>query len=634
MRAEPVQPGLHARPDAHGRPGLRTPGPDKRTPGPDLPGPGKRSGLLLASLAAWLLALAACDGALAASPARPNIVLLLADDWGFSDVGAFGSEIATPHLDELAHRGMRFSNFHVSASCSPTRAMLLTGVDNHLNGVGNMRETIPRAHAGRPGYLSVLNTRVVTVATLLRDSGYRTYAAGKWHVGKEPHNLPDQRGFERSLVQGDSGSDNWQSAKRYLDLNDRVDWFEDGKPAVMPADYYSSSFFIDKTIEYIGAGARQDKPFFAYVAFQANHIPLQAPRAFIDKYKGRYQAGWSALRQARRDKAIALGLIPPDTPMASMASTEAWAALSEADKAYQARRMEVYAAMADAMDDQVGRLVAHLKRIGEYENTVFVFLSDNGAEASDPYAMLAGRLWLDWQYSREFDRLGAKGAYTVIGPSWASAAVSPLSTYKFYLGEGGIRVPLIVAGVPGMPAGKIHHGFTHVNDVLPTLLELAGVPRPGTAYQGQRIEAPSGASLLAVLKGESSQVHPPQRPFGFELSGNQALFKGDLKLIRNIPPVGDGQWHLYDIRRDPGETHDLRLKLPEEFRAMQADYAEYARSHGVLPMPDGYDPVQQVLINSLVNVYVPRFGPAALALLAGLSALALLLYRRRRLRHR
>ena len=169
-------------------------------------------------------------------PARPNIVVLLADDWGFSDVASFGSEIATPNLDELARRGMRFSNFHVSASCSPTRSMLLTGVDNHRNGIGNMRETIPQEHLGQPGYLGVLDHNVVTVASLLRDSGYRTYVAGKWHVGKEAHNLPDQRGFDRSIIQGDSGSDNWETGKRYLDLTEKVNWFEDGKEAVMPAD--------------------------------------------------------------------------------------------------------------------------------------------------------------------------------------------------------------------------------------------------------------------------------------------------------------------------------------------------------------------------------------------------------------
>lgn len=571
--------------------------------------------------------------ALAAPPSRPNIVLLLADDWGFSDVGAFGGEIATPHLDELARRGVRFSNFHVSASCSPTRSMLLTGVDNHRNGVGNMRESIPQAHVGKPGYLSVLDTNVVTVASLLRDSGYRTYVAGKWHIGKEPHNLPPARGFDRSLIQGDSGSDNWETAKRYLDLTDKVHWYEDGKEAVMPADYYSSEFFVDKTIAYLQADAAVKKPFFAYVAFQANHIPVQAPRAFIDKYRGRYQAGWTALRQARRDKAVALGLIPPDAPMVTMATTRDWEALSAQDKQYQARRMEVYAAMADAMDHHVGRLIDHLKKTGEYDNTVFLFLSDNGAEASDPYAVLTGRLWLDWQYNRDFDRLGGKGAYSVIGPSWASAAASPLSTYKFYSGEGGIRVPLIVSGVPGAQPNQIHHSLAHVNDIVPTLLELARVPRPAGTYEGRPVEAMTGSSLMPVLTGQAQRVHAPDEAIGYELSGNQAVFKGDLKLIKVIAPVGDGLWHLFDIRKDPGETTDLQHQMPEVFRAMQADYAAYAKANGVLPMPEGYDPIQQVTINALVNVYVPRFRRAAWPLAGGLAVLAgavVLLRRRRR----
>jgi arylsulfatase/uncharacterized sulfatase len=585
----------------------------------------------------WVLALGlfACAGVMAADKARPNIVVLVADDWGFSDVGAYGGEIATPHLDDLARRGARFSNFHVSASCSPTRSMLLTGVDNHRNGVGNMRETIPQEHVGKPGYLSVLDTNVVTVATLLKDSGYRTYAAGKWHLGKEPHNLPDQRGFDRSIVQGDSGSDNWETGKRYLDLNDKVYWFEDGKEPVMPTDYYSSKFFVDKTIEYIQSGVGQGKPFFAYVAFQANHIPVQAPKEFVDKYKDKYRDGWTALRKARRDKAVELGLIPKDTPMVTMATTTDWDALGEQDKQYQARRMEVYAAMADAMDHHVGRLISYLKETGEYDNTVFVFLSDNGPEASDPYATLSARLWLDWHYSRDIDQLGAKGAYSVIGPSWGSAAASPLSTYKFYSGEGGIRVPMIIAGVAGMQQNRIHQGFAHVNDIVPTLLELAQVARPGATYNGRKIEALAGTSLLPVLKGEAQIVHAADEAIGYELSGNQALFKGDLKLLKNIPPVGDGQWHLYDIRNDPGETNDLQNQMPEVFKAMQADYVAYAGANGVLPMPEGYAPHKQILTNVLVNVYIPRFRNTALALLAGLVVLAaVIVYIRRRKRNR
>ena len=570
--------------------------------------------------------------AIAADKTRPNIVVLLADDWGFSDVGAFGGEIATPNLDDLARRGMRFSNFHVSASCSPTRAMLLTGVDNHRNGVGNMRETIPQSHVGKPGYLSVLDTNVVTIASLLKDSGYRTYVAGKWHVGKEAHNLPPARGFDRSIIQGDSGSDNWETGKRYLDLADKVNWFEDGKAAVMPTDYYSSKFFVDKMMEYIQSGAKDKKPFFAYVAFQANHIPVQAPKEFVDKYKGKYDKGWTALRQARRDKAIALGLIPKDTPMVTMRTTADWNALSDKDKQYQARRMEVYAAMADAMDFHVGRLVAHLKETGEYDNTVFVFMSDNGSEASDPYAVLAGRLWLDWKYNRDIDQLGAKGAYSIIGPSWASAAASPLSTYKFYSGEGGIRVPLIIAGAASMQQNQIFSGLAHINDIAPTLLELAQVARPGARYKGQAVEPMTGSSLLPVLKGQAQRVHGPDEAIGYELSGNQAVFKGDLKLIKNIQPVGDGLWHLYDIRNDPGETKDLQSQLPTVFTAMQADYAAYAKANGVLPMPEGYDPIRQVQINALINVYLPRFKRAGLPILAAVVLLVatFVLVRRRR----
>ncbi|MBM3386722.1 MAG: arylsulfatase [Betaproteobacteria bacterium] len=564
------------------------------------------------------LVLIQCGFALAAlaAPSRPNFVLLLADDWGFTDVGAFGGEIATPHLDELARRGVRFSNFHASASCSPSRAMLLTGVDNHRNGVGNMRETIPRAHLGQPGYLTVLNDRVVTIATLLRDSGYRTYVTGKWHLGKEAHNLPNQRGFVRSLVQGDSGSDNWETAKRYLDLTDKVYWYEDGRETPMPADYYSSEFFVSKMIEYLDQDdGHKEQPFLAYIAFQANHIPLQAPRAFIDHYKGRYSAGWSALRQQRRERAAALGLIPQDTPMVNMASTADWERLSAQEKAYESRRMEVYAGMAQAMDHEVGRLIAHLKASGRYDNTVFIFLSDNGAEASDPYAVLSGRLWLDWQYRRDISSLGAKGAYTVIGPNWASAVASPLATYKFYSGEGGIRVPLIIAGVPGARAGQIHQSFTHIQDIAPTMLELAGLPPQQGRYQERKVEPITGRTLLPVLRGQAERVYPPDQAVGYELSGNQALFKGDLKLLRNIPPLGDGQWRLFDIVRDPGETHDLARERAAEFEAMRQDYEAYARHNGVLPMPEGYDPIRQVEINALFNVYVPRFRLPVLLLL-------------------
>ena len=556
---------------------------------------------------------------------------MLADDWGYSDVGAFGSEIHTPHLNQLAQTGMRFSNFHVSASCSPTRSMLLTGVDNHLNGVGNMRETIPQSHVGKTGYLSVLNQRVVTVSSLLQDNGYRTYASGKWHVGKEPHNLPPARGFDRSLVMGDSGSDNWETGKLYLDLTDKVYWYDNGQEAKMPKEFYSSEFYISKMLEYLKADAKSDKPFFAYVAFQANHIPVQAPQEFIDKYKGRYDAGWDVLRLERRNKAIALGLIPANTRMPELPSTHvAWNSLSAQDKAYQARRMEVYAAMAEAMDFHIGRLMAHLKQTGEFDNTVFVFLSDNGAEATDPYAVSVGRWWLDQHYNRDIDRLGSKGAYSIIGPHWARAATSPLNTYKFFAGEGGIRVPLIISGVPSAAANHVHQSLTHVTDVVPTLLDLAGVAHPGSAYKGQTVYPLTGHSLLPVMKGSATRVRGPDEILGYELSGNKAVFKGDFKLVSNLAPVSDGQWHLYNLVQDPGETQDLQKELPELFQSLQTEYAKWAKANGVLPMPDGYDPIEQVIINSLVFVYWPRYQWHLAGALGLLSFTGVWFWRRRR----
>jgi len=549
----------------------------------------------------------------------PNIVLVVADDWGYTDVGAFGGEIATPTLDALAANGTRFSSFHVSAECSPTRAMLLTGLNSHLTGVGAMRETVPASHLGKPGYLTVLKPEVVTVSSRLQQAGYRTYAVGKWHVGKAAHNLPPARGFDRSLVQADSGSDNWLTAQRYLALTDKVYWFEDGREAQMPKEFYSSKFYVDRALDYLRQDQRSAKPFFLYLAFQANHIPLQAPREFIERYRGRYDGGWTQLREARHRRAIELGLVPPEARLAAWPNLEDWKTLDDDRRTYDARRMEVYAGMATAMDHHLGRLIEHLRSTGEFANTVFVFLSDNGAEASDPYEFALGRLWLMTQYTNELEQLGAQGAYTSIGPNWASAAAAPLATHKFYAGEGGLRVPLIISNVAGSSAGSIHRGFAHVTDITPTLLDLAGIT------PAERL---SGHSLLPVLRGTAQRHRPMDEPQGYELAGNAALFKGDLKLVRNLPPMGDGRWRLYDIARDPGETLELSASRPAEYRSMIEDYARFERDNGVLPMPADYDPRQQVLRNALRNVILPAALPPMLVALAVLGGW--LWFRRRR----
>lgn len=566
-----------------------------------------------------------------ATQTQPNIVILVADDWGFSDVGAFGSEIATPNIDALAKQGMKFSNFHVAASCSPTRAMLLTGVDNHRNGVGNMPETMPFEHQGKPGYKGTLADNAVTIATMLKDNGYHTYITGKWHLGKEPGELPPNRGFERSFIQADSGSDNWEN-RPYIFLYDKAYWFEQGKPATLPDDYYSSKFIVDKAIDYISEDKKDGKPFFAYLGFQANHIPVQAPRSFIDKYKGIYKDGWTALRNARRDRAVQMGLMPKGTEMVSMASTQNWDALSEQQKQYDARRMEVYAAMAEAMDYHLGRFVEHLKQTGDYDNTVFVFLSDNGAEPTDPYAVLSVKIWLYFNYTNDFDRLGDKGAYDSIGPSWASAAASPLSTYKFFAGEGGLRTPLIISGVPGMKRDQISSAFAHVTDIVPTLLDVAGIKPHDNQYQGKAVEPMIGNSMIPALQGKVTLIHAMSQPIGYELSGNSALFKGDYKLLKNLGPVGDSEWHLYNISTDPGEVHDLHQAMPKLFTEMLNDYANYAKENQVLPMPENYNYLKQGQLYAVVHVLIPELRAALpkIGLYAFLLVAAILFIVRRR----
>ena len=373
-----------------------------------------------------LLAAVFCASAVAKE--RPNIVLLIGDDVGFSDLGVYGSEIQTPNLDALARAGTVFSNYHTTASCSPTRSMLMTGVDTHRNGLGNMAIVAPYEHKGQPGYEGYLNDRVVTVAEMLRQNGYHTYHVGKWHLGIQPDKRPFHRGFERTIALGDTGADNWEQ-RSYLPLYDEAHWYADGVEHQLPDDFYSSKYFVDKTIEFIDSFHGDGKPFFAYVGFQAVHIPVQAPREFVEKYHDTYKLGWSELRKQRRDRAADLGLIPPDAGYVDMSSTENWEGLSSEEQAYNARVMAVYAGMLDAMDHHIGRLVDHLKQIGEYENTVFIFVSDNGAEPSDPLANPQMALWVKQNFSTALDDLGAKGSYAAIGPSWASSAASVSYTH-------------------------------------------------------------------------------------------------------------------------------------------------------------------------------------------------------------
>ena len=565
----------------------------------------------------------------------PNIVLLLADDLGFSDLASYGSEINTPNLSTLARQGVQFSNFHVAANCAPTRAMLMTGVNNHRAGVGNIIEMIPDEFLDSPAYQGTLSTNTVTVATLLRDAGYHTYMAGKWHLGHSPELLPSARGYERTVALADSGADNWEQ-KPYLPIYEQANWFADGERFELPDDFYSSRFLVDKIIEFIDSNSDSKAPFFAYLPFQAVHIPVQAPQSFIDRYDGKYDEGWEVLRSRRHKAAQALGLVPENSAMEPMASTESWQNLEPKTKRYQAKRMAVYAAMVEAMDFHIGRLIQHLKDTGRYNNTIFIFASDNGSEGSgagvEPVAMNNLMLSL-MDYNDDYETLGLKGSYGTIGPNFASAAASPLGYYKFYVGEGGLRVPLIIAGEPLTLSApnSIIDAFSYATDIVPTILQLTGTANPAGRYNGRAVEPIVGRSVVPLLQGRAQRIYGDDDAVGYELNGHRALFLGDHKIVYNRPPIGDGIWHLYNIAIDPGETEDLKEQQPQRFARMQSLYEQFVVEHGVLPVAEDFDP-QQVMFAGLVR---DRFGGYLIALFCVVIALlAFGLYRKRRLRVR
>lgn len=591
---------------------------------------------MLHRLSLMLFAAALCVSSAAsaqrAKPRQPNIVILLADDWGFSDVGAFGGEIATPNLDMLARKGVRFSNFHVAGSCSPTRAMLQTGVISHRAGLGNMPETIPPEHRGKPGYETHISNNVVTIAELLRAQGYRTYFTGKWHLGHTADTLPGARGYDRALALSQSGADNFENKPNLL-LYTRADWTEDGKPAKLPSRFYSSTLLVDRMIAYIGSGKTSGKPFLASVNFLANHIPVQASDADIAAYRGRYAQGWTVLRDNRRAGAIAQGIVPAGVPMVRMKTTKDWEGLTPAERQQRAGAMAAYAAMATAMDREIGRLIAYLKAQGEYENTVFLFLSDNGAEATDPMEMgILARWNARLLYDQSTAQQGRPGSLTATGAGFASASSAPLRGYKFTASEGGLRVPLIIAwpGKSGIRSGGVAGSFTHVTDIAPTLLALAGGPAQRGIFDGRKVEPMTGTDLRPLLTDPAATAHAADKPIGYELSGNAALFKGRYKLVKNLPPYGDGRWRLYDITADPGETRDLSTAMPQRFAGMQADYRAFAAKNGVLDMPAGYRAPDQIFANAMDELLIPRLLAALPYLAALLLAMAGLIWAWRR----
>lgn len=535
---------------------------------------------LLAS-ACCLLAISDADAEPAnAAGSRPNFLVILADDLGYSDVGAYGGEISTPNIDGLARQGLMFTSFYAAATCSPTRAMLLSGVDHHRAGVGAMMEHIAPNQRGQPGYEGHLNDHVRTIAERLHAVGYRTYMTGKWHLGMTEETSPAVRGFDHSFALLSGGAGHFDQTG-LVPQDNPARYREDGRPVDLPADFgYSTDFYTRRMEQYIGEAVASRRPFFAYLAYTAPHFPLQAPREDIDKYKGRYDVGWEIIRQRRLARMKERGLLPA-AAMARQISTDwlTWEELAPEQRQVESRRMEVYAAMVDHLDRRIGELLEFLDQKGVLRNTVVLFMSDNGAEGAPLQDMPGMRRWVD-HFDNSLESMGSRSSYVLYEERWAQVSNTPLRLYKGMPSEGGVRVPAIIR-YPGFARQRGRtNAVVSVLDVMPTFLEMAGiVPAADTAPALYPLQ---GKSLLPLLEGNADAVRGAGDGLGWEQFNKMGYRLGDWKAVHIHPPLGPDIWQLYDLKSDPGEVVDLAAREPGILQDLVGRWESYATANGVV----------------------------------------------------
>jgi len=496
---------------------------------------------------------------------KPNIIVILADDMGYSDIGCFGSETKTPNLDEMASKGLKMTQFYNASRCCPTRASLLTGLYQHQAGVGDMMNT-----RKEPAYQGYLNQNCVTIAEALKPYGYTTLMAGKWHVGQAPEHWPVKRGFDRyfGLIDG-AGSyfgpyPYRPKQKLTIALDDQE--FTPGR------DYYSTNAYTDYALKFIEENSHTKKPFFLYLAYQAPHWPLQALPKDIAKYKGKYMQGWDKLRAERFKKMQKMGIIPKNIKLSPRdRNVPEWNSLSEQEKINWDDKMAVYAAMLDCMDQNIGRIRKKLKDLGEENNTVIMFLSDNGASSENinPNGFLADI------YESSKKPASDPTSFTAYGFEGANVSNTPFRLFKHLEYEGGTATPFIAYGPSIVKAGKIAATPGHIIDIMATCLDLAGAKYPST-YKGNTIKKTAGISLLPLFKGENWKGH---EALFFEHEGNRAVRQGDWKLVSNYP---ENEWHLYNMQSDRTELNDLSKTQPDKVKYLIDLYNNWASNADVI----------------------------------------------------
>jgi len=553
---------------------------------------------------------------------RPNILLLVGDDMGLGDIGPFGSEISTPALEMLASEGLRFSNFHASPVCSVTRGQLMTGNNSIEVGMGSFDYAVYPEAKGKPGYEGYLTHTAAAMPELLQDAGYRTYHVGKWHLGGiSGGEGPMDWGFTRSYGILAGGSNHWNDGDMLPDAHSQVAkdaaaankvppitktiFYENGSAVERPAGIYSDDLYVSKMLGFMEEGRSSGDPFFAYVAFTTAHLPIQAPSARVQDYVAMYRSlGWDGLKKQRFQQLKDAGVFPEDAKMSDPNPiTRAWNDLPEDQKDLQATIFATYAAMIESQDHHVGRIIDYLRETGELDNTLIIYMTDNGPEGTDAFGPLGNPVLVEWMkanYSLDPADVGHGNSNWQIGMEWANGVNGPMSWWKWFVTEGGVRVPLIVrppaSKFPAFEgAGDLRDTFVGVKDLPMTILEIAGVEHPGTEYKGKTVFKPSGLSMVPYLNGQQDEVHPANDWVAFELFGNAFVIRDSLKAVKIRTGMwGDGEWHLYDTRNDPGETTPLESEQPDVLAEFVEIYGKYAEEHSILPVREDWNPMKEL----------------------------------------
>ncbi|WP_281615246.1 sulfatase-like hydrolase/transferase [Flammeovirga sp. SubArs3] len=542
---------------------------------------------------------------------KTNVLILIGDDIAFGDLGVYASEIKTPNFHRLAESGVRFTNFHASPVCSVTRSMLMTGCNNIEVGLGSFDYSFYPASKGKAGYEGYLTRNAVALSQLFNDEGYEVLKVGKWHLGGEAAGgyTPLEWGFTKEFGILSGGSNHWNDLRMTPIFSDpdfmhkkfKEHWTLNGEKYNRPEGVYSGELYTKQMIDFIKEAKAEGKPWFSWMAFTTAHFPIQAPPELVEKhYKFYLEKGYEGLKQYRYERLKAKGLISHSAqPAPENDLVKKWSQLSQKEKEYQAKVFATYAAEIEDQDNRIGQILDYLKESGQMDNTLIVYLSDNGPEGMEAENPNTGNQvfgqWIANNYDTSFEGIGTANSSNYIGTAWANAATGGLSWWKWFIGEGGVRVPMIIVP-PGASkdnysrAGQMSNVVMSVKDLPMTILDYAGIQHPGDTYKGKKVVTPTGISARPFLDGKSDIVRNDKQWYAFELFGNAYIMQGNYKLIKVRKGMfGDGQWHLYDVVKDPSESMPLEDKMKGKFDQMLATYKQYEKDHQLVQVDESWN---------------------------------------------